>query len=214
LLLAIGVYPAQQEACACNKYAIALIQAHFHAHLDVRKYQNRGKAGVTMRFHVKERAWSLTEAFVVRDDAGSAVFEIHGKFFHIGDDLVMRDHNTHQELVHIKQHIISLLPSYELYRNGQRWANVHEQFRLFGERFKVKGDGNMVFHVDGDIWRWNFTISDGQGNLMGEVSRQLSLFRDSYAVNVAQGVDAPFVIALAIVLELVKEHHEKKREGD
>jgi uncharacterized protein YxjI len=36
------------------------------------------------------------------------------------------------------------------------------------------------------------------------------LFRDSYAINVAQGVDAPFIIALAIVIEMVKEHHEKK----
>ncbi len=68
----------------------------------------------------------------------------------------------------------------------------------------------MVFHVDGDIWRWNFTVSDNRGNLMGQISRQFSIFRDSYAVDVAPGVDAPFIIALAIVIEMVKEHHEKK----
>jgi uncharacterized protein YxjI len=167
-----------------------------------------------MRFHIRERAWSLTEAFVIRDDRGDAVFEVRGKFFHIGDDLVLFDRHSHRELVHIKQRLLSLLPSYDIYRDGQHWANVHEQFRLFGERFKVKGEGGQVFHIDGDIWRWHFTVSDDNGNLLAQISRQFSIFRDSYAVDVAQGVDAPFVLGLAIVIEMVKEHREKKEHRD
>src|SRR5713101_6832977 len=72
-----------------------------------------------MRYHIRERAWSLTEAFVVRDDAGNAVFEVRGKFFHIGDNLVMYDRYTGQELVQIRQRVLSLLPHYEIYRTGQ-----------------------------------------------------------------------------------------------
>ena len=89
----------------------------------------------------------------MRDDAGNPVFEVRGKFFHIGDDLLMFDRSTGQEVVRIKQRILSLLPRYDIYRNGQHWAGVHEQLRLFGERFKVTGENGMVFHVDGDIWR-------------------------------------------------------------
>ena len=163
-----------------------------------------------MRYHMRERAWSLTEAFVIRDDAGNPVFEVRGKFFHIGDDLVMFDRYTGQELVHIKQRILSLLPRYEIYRDGQLWADVHEQFRFFGERFKVEGANGIIFHVDGDIWRWNFTVSDDQGNLLAQIGRQFSIFRDSYAVDVVPNVDAPFILALAIVIEMVKEHHEHK----
>ncbi|QBD82689.1 hypothetical protein EPA93_44670 [Ktedonosporobacter rubrisoli] len=163
-----------------------------------------------MRYHLRERAWSLTEAFVIRDDAGRAIFEVRGKFFHIGDDLVMFDRHSGQELVHIKQRVLSLLPHYEIYRDGQHWASVHEQLRIFGERFKVEGGNGLVFHVQGDVWRWNFTVSDQIGSLLGQISRQFSIFRDSYAVDVAPGVDAPFIIALAIVIELVKEHHQKK----
>jgi uncharacterized protein YxjI len=167
-----------------------------------------------MRYHLRERAWSLTEAFLVRDDAGNPVFEIRGKFFHIGDDLLMFDRPTGQEVVRIKQRILSLLPRYDIYRNGQHWANIHEQFRLFGERFKVTGENGMVFHVDGDIWRWNFRVTDNHGNGLAQISRQFSIFRDSYAVDVAPGVDAPFVIALAVVIELVKEHHERKEHHE
>lgn len=163
-----------------------------------------------MRYHLRERAWSLREDFLIRDDAGNAVFEVRGKFFHIGDDLVLFDRHNRQELVHIKQRVISLLPHYDIYRGGQHWASVSEQFRLFGERFKVQGDNGMVFHVDGDIWQWNFGVSDDYGNLLGRVSRQLSIFRDSYALDIAAGVDAPFIIALAIVIEMVRDHHEER----
>jgi uncharacterized protein YxjI len=163
-----------------------------------------------MRFHLRERAWSLTEAFVIRDDAGQAVFEVRGKFFHIGDDLVMFDRYSGQEVAQIKQRVLSLMPNYEIYRNGQPWANVHEQIALLGERFKIEGGNGMVFHINGDIWRWNFTVSDNYGNQMAHISRQISIFRDSYAVDIAQGVDVPFVLALAIVIEMVKEHHENK----
>ena len=167
-----------------------------------------------MRYHLRERAWSLTEAFLVRDDAGNPVFEIRGRFFHIGDDLVIYDVYSGQELVHIKQSILSLMPRYQIYRNGQHWAEIHEQFHLFGERFKVQGENGMVFHIDGDVWQWNFRISDAYNNVLGYVGRQFSIFRDSYAVDVAQGVDVPFIIALAVVLEMVRDHHEdKERQG-
>lgn len=165
-----------------------------------------------MRYHIKERAWSLTEAFVVRDDAGRAVLEVRGKFFHIGDNLLVHDCYSGQEVAQIKQHIISLLPHYEILRNGEHWASVHEQFRLFGESFKIQGGNGMVFHVNGDVWRWNFTVSDAYGNLMASIGRQFSLFRDSYAIDVAPNVDVPFIVALAIVIDMVREHHEKKRE--
>src|SRR5260370_14952110 len=165
-----------------------------------------------MRYHLRERALHLTEDFLVRNDAGNAVFEIRGKFFHIGDDLLMFDRHTGQEVLHMKQRVLSLLPHYDISRDGVRLASVHQQFRFFGEGFKVEGDNGMVFHVNGDIWRWNFTVSDSYGNLMGQVSRQLSIFRDSYAVDVAPRVDAAFIIALAVVIEMVKEHHEEHEE--
>ncbi|GHO85026.1 LURP-one-related/scramblase family protein [Dictyobacter formicarum] len=161
-----------------------------------------------MRYHLREHAWGLTDNFTVRDDAGNDVFDIHGKIFHMGDNLVVRDHYTGQELVHIKQKLISFRPSYDIYRNGEHWANVHEQFHLFGERFKVQGDNGMVFHINGNVWAWNFTVNDSAGNLLGQVGREFSLFHECYAVDVAPGVDASFMVALAVVLEMVKDHQE------
>lgn len=165
-----------------------------------------------MRFHIREKAWSLTEDFVIKDDAGRAIFDVHGKFFHVGDNLLLRDHQSRQELIHIKQHLISFRPSYDISSNGQHLANVHKQFAVLHERFIVKGSNGEDLHIQGDLPGWNFSFSDSQGNLMAQVSHQLSLFRGSYAVEIAQGVNVPFVLAVVVVLEMVKEHQEEKRD--
>jgi uncharacterized protein YxjI len=165
-----------------------------------------------MRYHIQERLWALTETFLVRDERGTPVFEIRGKFFHIGDNLIIHDCYTRQPIAQIKQHLISLLPSYDIYRNGQHWARVNKQIHLFGEKFKIQGDNGMVFHIQGDLWNWDFSVTDAYGNHLGYISRQLSLIRDHYAVDVAPGVDAPFLIALAIVVDMVREHQREHRE--
>jgi uncharacterized protein YxjI len=86
-----------------------------------------------MRFHIKERTWSPPEVLIVRDDEGSAVFEIRGAFANLKDDLVLFDRATAQELAraYIRQHMPSLSLHYEISRNGQVWASMHDRFRLF-----------------------------------------------------------------------------------
>jgi uncharacterized protein YxjI len=164
-----------------------------------------------MRFHIKERGWSLSEAFVVRDDVGSAVFEIRGAFVNINDDLVLIDRSTSKELAraHIRQHPLLLALHYEIYLNGQLWASMLDRFRLFHEDFKIEtGDGSAL-HVRGDTWRWNFSVIDQAGHPLARIGRQYSIFPDSYAIEVAQHVDAVAIVALVIVMDMVRERQEQ-----
>lgn len=164
-----------------------------------------------MRFHIKERAWSLPEEFIVCDDAGSAVFEIRGAFVNIDDDLVLVDRLTGQELAraHIKQHPLSLTLRYEIYRNDQLWAHMHDRFRLFHEDFKIEtGDGSAM-RVKGDTLRWNFSIIDETSHPLAHIGRQYSPLSDSYAIEVAENVDEVAMVVLVIVMDMVRERQEQ-----
>jgi uncharacterized protein YxjI len=169
--------------------------------------QEKRRSLTEMRFHIKERAWSLPEAFVVCDDVGSAVFEIRGTFVNIDDDLILVDHSTGQELAraHIRQHALLLTLHYEIYRNGQLWASMLDRFRLFHEDFKIETSHGSTLHVKGDTWRWNFSITDETGQPLAHIGRQYSVFPDSYAREVAQHVDAIAIVALVIVIDMVRE---------
>jgi uncharacterized protein YxjI len=164
-----------------------------------------------MRFHIKERAWTLREEFIVRDQGGQPVFKVQGKFFHIGDNLRIIDLYSNAEVAHIKQHIIAITPHYEIYQNGAHWASLHENLlHLFGERFKITLADGEIYHIQGNIWNWDFAVSDSQGNLLAQISKRISLFRDSYAVEVAQNVNVPLMIALAICIEMIRQHQSEK----
>jgi uncharacterized protein YxjI len=164
-----------------------------------------------MRYHIKERAWSLPEDFIVRDDEGSAVFEIRGAFVNIDDDLVLIDCSTSQELAraHIRQNMPSLTLHYEIHRNDQLWANLHDRFRLFHEDFKIDTGDGSVMRVKGDTVRWNFSIIDETGHPLAHIGHQNSILPDSYAIEVVQDVDAVAMVALVIVIDMVRERKEQ-----
>ncbi len=167
-----------------------------------------------MKFHIKERAWTLREEFIVRDQGGRPAFKIKGKFFHIGDNLLVIDQDSHQEVAHIKQKVLALTPHYEIYQNGVHWASLHQKLlHIFGDRFKIKLENGETYHIDGNIWNWDFTVSNERGDLLAQIGKKISLFEDSYGVEVAQNVEVPLIIALAIAIEMIRHHHAEKTEG-
>ena len=159
------------------------------------------------RFHIKERAWSLPEPFIVSDDAGSAVFEVRGTFSTIEDDLVLVDRATKQELAraHIRQNPLLLTLHYEIYRNGQLWGSILDRFRHFHEDFKIEAGNGVALHVVGDIRSWNFTLSDDAGHPLAHVGRQYSPFPGCYAIQLERDMDAMAIVALVIVIDMVRE---------
>ena len=164
-----------------------------------------------MKYHLRRRAWTLREEFIVKDQGGNPAFKDKGKFFHIGDNLSIHDVATHAEVAHIKQKVLHVMPHYDIYSNGELRASMHEKLlHFFGERFKIKLENGDTYHIEGNIWNWDFTVTNERGDLIAQIGEKLSLLREHYAVDIAQGVDVPFVIALAIAIEMIREHQEEK----
>src|SRR5258708_2755544 len=127
-----------------------------------------------MRYHIKEKTLSLVESLTVRDDADKVVFEIHGKVLRIGHNLTMRDCDTGEEIIHIKQHVVSLLPHYDIYRSGKLYAKFKEEFRL-KESFMITTEDGKVFNIVGNIKKLNFAVNDEQGNQLAEIKSDFAL---------------------------------------
>lgn len=165
-----------------------------------------------MKYHIRQRAWTLREQFIVKDQSGAPAFRVKSRFFHIGDHLTIHDHHTHEKVARIKQHVFfHIKPHYSIFREKRRWAHLREKFFNWGgEHFKIKLTDGTFYHIEGDIINWEFTVSDENNNLLAAIGQRVSVLRDYYGVDVAQGVDAPSIIALAITMEKIRSHQPQE----
>ena len=80
-----------------------------------------------MRYLMKEKILAWGDDFTIRDESGREVFYVDGKIFSFGDKLSFRDVASKQELAVIDQKLLSIGPTYEIYRGGRRAAVVKKK---------------------------------------------------------------------------------------
>ena len=71
-----------------------------------------------MKLALKQKVFSLKEAFTVMNEAGEPVYEVSGKLISVGHKLTVRDLDG-QEAAYIHQKVLSLVPKYFIEVNGQ-----------------------------------------------------------------------------------------------
>jgi uncharacterized protein YxjI len=168
-----------------------------------------------MRYHVKERSLSLKDDFVVRDENGKVVYKINGKLIRIWDSFSLRDDETGEEVLHVKQKVFANTRQYEIYSgNNTELATLRrkEEPGPHGERFEITTRDGMTLQIIGDFHEWDFKIIDHYGRLLGNISREWSfpLMGDHYTVDVAPGVDGPFIVVLTALLDEIREDFGKE----
>ena len=164
-----------------------------------------------MRYHLKERILSIKDDFVVRDDSGKELYDIKGDFLRIGDTWNLIDSQTREEVLFVKQRLFTHTREYNLIQNGTELATVRMQSKGSETRFEgpveVNTRDGMVIEIRGDFKEWDFDIVDAYGRLLGHISKEFAIMRDYYTVDTAPQVDGPFMIAIAIILDELKEDH-------
>lgn len=156
-----------------------------------------------MRYQLRRKILAIGDDFTVKDDSGADRFIVDGKVFSIGQKAVIYDMQGNEEAT-IHQRIISLLPTYEITRQGQELAEVRKKFTLFVQGFTVDIPGPDDLEVQGDLLDHEYTFTrDGQ--TVATVSKQWFSLVDSYGVDVAPGVDDVLILASAIVIDLVND---------
>ncbi|GHO43234.1 LURP-one-related/scramblase family protein [Ktedonospora formicarum] len=164
-----------------------------------------------MRYHVKERVLTLKDDFVVRDEKNNVAYVIKGQLFHIGDQFRIIDATNDEEVITIKQRVFDYTTHYDISSNGAEIASLHrkKEEATYGARYEVSTSDGMVLQVQGQFKDWDFNIIDHYGRLLGHITKEFAIFSDHYTVDVAPGVDGPFLIALAVILDEMREDGAK-----
>ncbi|MBE3560406.1 MAG: LURP-one-related family protein [Ktedonobacteraceae bacterium] len=166
-----------------------------------------------MRYHLKERFLTVKDDFVVYDDRENAVFEVRGSFLRIGDYLRIYDIATDQEIFSIKEKVFTYQKQYMFYQNGAEVATIRkkEQPDFADNFFEVSCASGIVLQLHGNFKEWDIEIVDQYARVYVHISREFSFLGDRYTVDVPEGIDPVFVIAIAVTLDEMREDGVKTR---
>jgi uncharacterized protein YxjI len=162
-----------------------------------------------MRYLMKEKLFSFGDDFRIQDDEGRDVFFVDGKALTIRDKLSFQDMQGN-ELAFIRQKLLSLSPTYEIYRKGNLYATVKKElFTFLHCRFFVDVPGPNDLEAAGDFMDHDYTFSRN-GEDVAYVSKKWFSLSDSYGVEVVNGQDDVLILASTVVIDMAC-HEDKRR---
>ena len=161
-----------------------------------------------MRYVMKEKLFSFGDDFYIRDENGNDVFFVDGRALSIVDKLSFQDTNAN-ELAFIKQKLLSLGPTYQIYRDGELWATVKKElFTFLHCRFSVDVPGPDDLEAAGDFLEHEYAFTR-HGTEIATVSKKWFSFTDTYGVEIAENEDDVLILASTVVIDMAC-HGQKK----
>ena len=101
----------------------------------------------------------------------------------------------------VREEILTLLPRFALYI-GERYAGcICKKLSFFRPKYDIDCNG---WHVEGDLFEWDYTILNASGRQVASVSKELLHWTDTYVIEVAGGADALCALLLTLAIDAEK----------
>ncbi|GAB2570305.1 hypothetical protein Aab01nite_06260 [Paractinoplanes abujensis] len=161
---------------------------------------------------IREKFFSVGDDFDVLDEHGTKVFHVDGKVLSVRDKVVIEDPSG-QEVATLHRHLVALRPTYEIRIGGEKAAEVRKKlFTPFREKFTIDVPGPDDLEMKGNLLDHEYVIERG-GEEVAAVSKRWLTIRDTYAVQIAAGIEPLLIIGAVLALDLALER-EKDEKSD
>ena len=146
----------------------------------------------------KQRLFSWFDSYDIYDEAGNTVYTVEGQ---LSWGHLLRIYNAAgSEVGMVKEKILTFLPKFEIYLNGQCVGFIKKELSFINPRYNVEYNG---WHVQGDFLEWEYSVFDSVDKVIASVSKQIWRLTDTYTIDVADPRDA--LCALMVVLAIDAE---------
>jgi len=151
-----------------------------------------------MKLLFRQRLFSWLDSYDIYDEEGRTAFTVQGKLAW-GHKFVILD-PTGREVGMVKEVILTFLPQFELYCNGNYIGRIQKEFSFFRPRYNIECNG---WHVEGSFMEWDYTIQQGN-QLVATVSKELFHLTDHYSMDIVKPEDALCVLMLVLAIDAEK----------
>lgn len=153
-----------------------------------------------MKLYIKQKVFSWTDKFFVKDENGQDRFYVEGEFFSFGRKLHVYDMNR-QEVAYIEQQLMHWMPHYHVYIGDMLKAEIVQKFTWFHPTYLINGP---EWTVEGSFWEHEYTVSDRDGSTIVDISKELMSWGDSYELDVAEADNELLALAVVLTIDCVK----------
>ena len=150
-----------------------------------------------MKLALKEKVFSLREAFQVMDEGGNPIYEVIGKLLSVGHKLTVTDMDG-QEAAYIYQKVLSLVPKYFIEVNGQEEVELKGHITLFKPHYTLEAEDGK-WEIRGDFMAHEYEMKQGR-DVVATVTKKWFSWGDTYLLDVAD--DADVLPALGVMLAI------------
>lgn len=152
-----------------------------------------------MKLLFKQRLFSWFDSYDIYDEAGNTVYTVKGE---LSWGHLLRIYDADGcEIGMIKERVFTWLPKFEIYQREQYIGCISKEFTFFKPKFNIDCNG---WHVEGDLFEWDYTIKNPSGNSVAAVTKEIWNWTDTYTIDVENPRDALCALMLVIAIDAEK----------
>ena len=158
--------------------------------------RNHGLDGPT--FQMREKIFAIGDDFWIEDAGGNKVFKVNGKAMRLRDTFILEDASGN-EVSKIQEKKLSVRDKMTI-QSGPTKAKVHKRLVGIRDHYVIEVEGGEDLKAHGNIVDHEYEI-ERDGEKIAEVSKKWFRVRETYGVQLAQGQDVPFIIAVTVCVD-------------
>jgi uncharacterized protein YxjI len=165
------------------------------------------------RFVMKQRLISFGDDFFIKNEQGEKCFKVDGKILRVRNTLHFEDMQGRQ-LYKIQAKMVDIRETMTIKRpDGSNAAVVHNAWvSPIRDRWTIDIPGGQDLTARGNILQHEYTISTKGSRLpIAVVSKKWLRLRDSYGVEVQNAFDAPLVLAITVVIDMMSHNQTQNK---
>ena len=148
-----------------------------------------------MKLYIRQKVFSWSDRFTVKDSAGADRYRVEGEFFTLGKKLHVYDMRGN-EVAFISQELLTWMPRYHVYCGERHVAEIRKEFTFLFPKYSIEGLG---WEIDGSFMAHDYEITKN-GRTIVSISKEWMTWGDSYELDIRDPADE--IVALAVVLTI------------
>lgn len=152
-----------------------------------------------MKMLFKQRLFSWFDSYDVYDESDRTLFTVKGQL--AWGHCLKIFNASGEEVGMVKERVLTLLPKFELYRDGDYVGCIAKEFSLLHPRYNIDFNG---WHVEGSLMEWDYSLVDRAGLPVAQVTKELFHWTDTYVIDVYHPQDALCVLMFVLAIDAEK----------